>query len=144
MEALQIIKRKHRRKPTIRQILALKYINQGMSKRKAMMKAGYKASTASNPSDNLMDKKGTARILDTMKAELVNEGLVPKYMAQKFAKWMEAKKIEHSHTGPDIEVEDNEFQLKAFKEWQKIMGIQETDSHVRRKLTIEEFIKGTE
>lgn len=135
---------KKARRATLKQVLALKYINQGMSKRQAMIKAGYSPSTAENPKMKLFAKSGTQRLIDTLKSEMVNQGLMPNYVAGKFKQWFEAKKIDHSHTGPDKEVDDYDTQLKAFEKWEKVMGIEETDPKVRRKLTIEEFIQGTD
>ncbi len=135
--------RKHR-KPTLKQVLAMKFINEGFSKRQAMIKAGYSPSTAENPKGKLFSRKGTQRLIDTLKSEMVNQGIVPEFVARKFTQWFDAKKIDHSHTGPDKEVEDYNIQMEAYDRWQKIMGIEETDPKIRRKLTIEEFIDGTD
>lgn len=136
----QVVKRKYRRgMPTIMQVRALQYINQGMSKRAAMIKAGYSKSSAINPGKVLMNKKGVKNILISMAGELNDAGLTTEYMVAKFKEWLEAEKSSESGKSPDYEI-----QLKAYKEWKKVMDEQAGDTlkpGVKRKLTIEEFIK---
>src|SRR6185369_10910459 len=88
--------KKHKIKPTIKQIMALKYINEGMSKRQAMIKAGYSPYVAERPTDRLMNAQGTKVALASMASELENSGLTITYMAGKFKEWMDATKIQTS------------------------------------------------
>lgn len=132
-----------RRKPTVRQVLALKYINQGMSKRQAMLKAGYSPFVAATPGKRLMNSEGVAQLLGKMQGELQDAGLTSKYMALKFKEWIEAKKWMTSHTEPDREVPDYDTQIKAFDRWEKAMGgISTQKGKVKRQLTVTEFIEG--
>lgn len=134
-------------KPTVKQIAALNYINQGMSKRQAMIRAGYSVSTARYPKGNLMVSNGAKQTMESLKEELINKGLTVEYMAGKIKEWIDAKKIITSHTGPDFEFPDWEVQIKGFKEYGKIMGFdssQDEIAKVKRKMTITEFVEGTE
>lgn len=125
-------KKKHR--ATIKQIKALQYMNQGMSKRKAMIKAGYAVPTAQQPGRKFFSRQGVKQMILDMGTELVDQGLTTKYMALKFKQWMETE------TGgkPDTRV-----QIEAYREWKKVMDQREeakSGLRMKRKLTIEEFV----
>lgn len=139
------LKKTRRRAPTAKQIKALQLVNQGYSKRRAMLEAGYSKNVA-NQSSRLL--KGTAiqGILETMKAYLSEEGLTAKYMAGKFKEWMEATKVITSHTEPDILIPDYDTQIKAYDRWEKVINKEEGDkvTGLRRKITFEEFVGGEE
>ncbi len=128
------------KKPTIKQVRALQYISQGMSKRQAMIKAGYSKSSADAPGQMLMKREGTKQLLDSFKLDLIRAGLTGEHWANKIFEWSEATKIDHSSTGPDLDVPDYDTQIKGFDRWHKVMAPEGQTSGVKRKLTIEEFI----
>lgn len=146
----KIKKRKFSRPPTLKQIKALQYINQGDSPRKAMVKAGYSLSGgASHPGRNLFATPGVKRLISNMAGELSDEGLTVKYMVGKFKEWLEATKTTNSFTEPDKNIPDYKVQLEAYKEWKKIMdqheqAVNPQGGQISRKLTIEEFVTGKE
>lgn len=138
-------KQRRHRPATLKQIKALQYINQGFSKRQAMIKAGYSAKTAASPSIHLMNKVGVKDILYGMAGDLVDAGLTKEFITLKIKEWFEAQKVDHSHTGPDTLVPDYDTQIKAYDRWEKIMEQQiNPEKKVKRKLTIEEFVTGEE
>lgn len=136
-------KKPRRVKPSIRQIRALQYKNQGMSTRQAMIKAGYSKNSSGQPGRLLYGTGGVKQILDSMAGELNDAGLTTKYMVGKFKEWMEAEKVHTSHTEPDRTVPDYDVQLKAYDRWEKVMTPKDIGGgKVKRKLTIEEFVTG--
>jgi len=135
-------KRTRRTKPTIKQIKAIQYINQGMSKAAAMRKAGYSPKSAAKPSQKLMNKDGVKSILESMNGKLLDAGLSSDYMAFKMKEWIDAKKISKGGR----EISDYDTQIKAYDRWEKQMGLLSSavlKSHpgqLRRKMTVTEFI----
>lgn len=124
-------------KATIRQIRTLQYMNQGMSKHAAQLKAGYKETTAEKPKRVFFARKGVQQMIVDMAEQLVNQGLTTQYMALKFKQWLEA---ENNEGNPDTK-----NQLEAYKEWKKVMDEHsgaEQGLKMKRKLTIEEFVLG--
>lgn len=120
------------RNPSIRQIKALQNLAQGMSKRQAMIKAGYSLSTA-NQAARVFDKKSMKNLLETYKELFEKAGINPAYIVGKFSEWLNS--------------ENEEVQLKAYDRYEKIMGIvgkenQKTEGF-KRTLTIQEFVLGT-
>lgn len=146
----KVAKRKYSRPPTLKQIKALQFINQGNSPRRAMIKAGYSLSgAAAHPGRDLFAKDGVKRMISTMAGELASEGLTMKYMVGKFKEWLEATKSTNSFTEPDKNVPDYAVQLKAYQEWKKIMdqyeaSINPEGQQIKRRLTIDEFVTGKE
>ena len=154
--------RKYKRKPTLKQIKALRYIQGGMTKRQAMLKAGYSKGAAMNPGTRLMKTKGVQNSLMAFSKKLAEDGLTDTYMVKKFKEWLEAQRTvsalvvggkgdsAKASTTDFIEVPDYKVQLEAYKEWKKIMDQQEEWSksdgkgQMKRKLTIEEFITDEE
>ena len=130
------------KKPTMKQVRALQYISQGMSKRQAMIKAGYAESSASAPGNMLMKRAGVKQLLDSFKLDLIRAGLTGEHWANKILEWSDATKIDHSQTGPDLNVPDYDTQIKGFDRWHKVMAPESEPSGIKRKLTIEEFIGG--
>ena len=141
-------KRRYRRPPTLKQIKALQYMNQGMSKRQALIKAGYSESVYSHPQKAFMQKKGVRQIIDTMVGELNDAGLTTAYMVNKFKEWMESQQSVVTKGGQVIEIgPDHQLQLAAYREWKKIIDQEKGDNpngKVKRKMTIEEFVTGEE
>lgn len=138
-----------RKKPTLKQIQALQYMNQGMSKRQAMLKAGYALDTAGHPTRTLMKTDGVKMIGRTMYMELAQAGITSEFMIEKFREWLNATKTTNSFTEPDKSVPDYAIQLKAYQEWKKIVDQHEietnpTGNKLKRTLTISEFVTGKE
>lgn len=133
-------KRHRRRSPTIKQIRAIQLINQGYSKHRAMLEAGYSKYVAENPKGNLMHKKGVQTLLESMKSELIDAGLTTTYMVNKFKEWLEAQQIKTSLTEPDKVVPDYKTQLTAYKEWKEVMKPNEGGKGLKRRITFEDFV----
>jgi len=137
--------RKRNRTPSLKQIKALQLINQGYSKHRAMLEAGYSEGSSRHPKVNLMNSKAVASVLESMKSELVDSGLTGKYMAKKFQEWLEAKKIVTSPTEEDKVLPDYDVQIKAYDRWEKRMGEPSGGGNgLKRKVTFEEFVTGEE
>lgn len=144
LEKIEMVKRKARSpKPTVKQIKALRYMNQGMSQLAAMKKAGYSKNSASKPSQEFWPTKGVQALISSMALELADSGLNTAFMVKKFKEWMDAKK----YVGKNgEEVNDPATQMLAYDRWKKVMdeqAPQKTDGgKIKRKMTIEEFITG--
>lgn len=138
-----------RKKPTLKQIQALQYINQGMSKRQAMLKAGYALDTAGHPDRTLMKADGVKMIGRSMYMELAQAGITSEFMIEKFKEWLNATKSTNSFTEPDKSVPDYAIQMKAYQEWKKIVDMYDAENNpkngqIKRTLTISEFVTGKE
>lgn len=133
-------KRRNRR-PSPLQIKALQLVQQGMSKRKAMLQAGYSLSSANN-SQKLMRARGVKNALESMRTYLEQEGINQERLAKKLNQFLEQKKIDHSHTEPDMLVDDTDTQRFAWDRAHKIVNPDTPPEGLKRKLTIEEFITG--
>lgn len=136
------VRKKRRDKPTLKQIKALQYKNQGMSTRKAMMKAGYGDVAANHPGKHFWPSKGVQTALASFKGEVIDQGLNTKYMAAKFKEWLEATKVQTSHTEPDRKVPDYDVQIKAYDRWGKIMEDKPLEGKIKRQMTVTEFVFG--
>jgi len=146
--------RRRKKQPTVKQIKAIQYINQGMSQRQAMLKAGYSNVTASTSSSRvLMKSKGVRDLLAGMAGELQDAGLHNKYMVDKFKEWLEAQKttsgmrIKKNKDGSVEKLEavteaDYQTQIAGYDRWKKIMDDQAPGNtgKVKRKITLEEFL----
>ena len=121
-----------RRKPTDLQKDAIEILttNKKISKRQAMIQAGYSKTTASHPKQNLIDAPGTKTAIEQMKEKLAGRGITIDYMAEKYKEWMEAKKIKGSMTEPDKIVPDYETQLKAKDDVNRILGMGEDKASI--------------
>lgn len=141
---------KQHRQATVRQIKTLILMNQGKSKHRAMLEAGYARDVAEKPRRDFFKSPAVQAMIQTMATELANEGLTVEYMKGKFKEWLEAQKVDHSHTEPDQLVPDYDVQLKAYDKWKKIMdehneGVMgNTKGKMTRKLTIEEFVSDSD
>jgi hypothetical protein len=123
------VKRRHRA-PTTKQIRALQLINQGYSKRRAMIEAGYSKSTANTK--NVVKSSAAIQILDSMKNSLQDPRLSGQFMANKMVQWLDAKKSD-----PD----DYKTQIAAFREYKNIMEPEKDESRIKKRVTFEEFIE---
>lgn len=149
--------RRRRRQATLRQIKAIKYLSEGMSKRAAMMKAGYAVTTAMHEAHKLTTSTAVEGLLDKLKDDLAQKGLTTDKIADKFVEWLDAQRTvgarvvvkreggelptAESRTDDFIEVPDYDTQIKAYDRWKGIMDSgDKKDKGIKRKLTIEEFI----
>lgn len=157
--------RKRKTKPTVKQIKALQLMNGGMSKRQAMIQAGYSTYVAEKPYKDFLGAAGVKSQIVSMATMLEDAKLNTVYMVEKFKEWLEAQKVvsarvvaakgkpssfdeeleeADSKTDDFIEVPDYKTQLEAYKEWKKVMdqasNPDTTGKKVSRKMTIEEFI----
>lgn len=146
MEPESIIKQKPRQRntrPTEKQIKAVHLIAQGMPTATALRKAGYAPTTAKMSNNFLYSNKGIQKVLDNYQKMFVRVGLTEDKFAQKVAEFVDAKKIDHSHTEPDKQVPDYQTQLRGVEIWRNTL---EKDLQVKqgkkRELTITEFITG--
>jgi len=125
---------KHRkRKPSARQVKAFHYMSQGMSKRAAMLKAGYSLNVANTHGKWLTQESMASReLFDNLKRSLTGTKITGEYLANKFQQWLEAQKDDKA---------DYKTQLQAFRE---LMGAvkpaENTSEGVKRKITFEEFV----
>lgn len=101
--------------PTEKQATAMELIRGGKGKRAAMIQAGYAKSTSQAPGQNLLRSVGAGNIIEQQKEAYTIVGITPHYMARKSKEWLEAKKIQTSHTEPDKKVADYPTQLEAAK-----------------------------
>ncbi len=137
------VPRTRNRRPTIRQIKALQLINQGHSVRGAQIKAGYSLETA-NRSTEFFKQKGVQKALESMRAHLDRAGVTQEKIAVKISEFIDAKKIDHSHTEPDKEVPDYKTQVEGVKLADEMFQRSGDMSRKKRELTITEFVMGEE
>ena len=101
--------------PSIKQIMAIKYFSEGLSKRQALLRAGYSVSTADQPS-RVFKTKSMRSLVGNVQDELVDEGITSNYVSSKIKEWFEAEK-----TVNGLVVSDYNIQIKAFDLWFKII-----------------------
>lgn len=112
-------------------------MNQGMSARQAMLKAGYSEYVANNPGSRLLRSNAIINMVDQMKNELHRHDITAAYLATKFKQWLEATK-----TAPILgEIPDYQTQIAAYDRLKDIYGIKpEPNKELKRRITLEEFI----
>lgn len=124
-------------KPTAMQAKALQLIREGEKPTVAMRKAGYTAQVSKAPKQNLLSSAAAKSIIEQYQEEYLRVGITPQYLAQKTAEWLEATKIDHSHTEPDRIVPDYQTQLKAAELVRKDLGLgQESTPPFDAEMTI--------
>lgn len=122
------------KKPSIRQIKAFSFINSGMSKRQAMIKAGYSLATA-NQAKRVMDTESMHGLIENFQEELANVGLDIDFWVAKMKEWANATKIVGGREFPDYQT-----QIKCFEFWKSIIReIENGEVKPKRMLTLEEF-----
>jgi hypothetical protein len=127
----RIIRHRHRT-PTLRQIKAIQLMNQGYSKRRAMIEAGYSVHSANVHPHEVTRSRAALEIFDSMKDALINSKLNGEYMAAKIKRWLEAKKSD-----PD----DYQTQIAAGRLYRDIVEPKQVSpSNLKRKVTYEEFL----
>ena len=141
-------KKKHKN-ATKKQIMALQLINQGLSPRQAMIKAGYSTNVANNPRKYLFNSQAITNIVDKMQLELKDVNITTSYLAKKLAEWMEATTTKGFKIGKDgfeqVMEPDYKTQIAAYDRVKDIYGItpQKKDTEgLKRRMTLEEFITG--
>lgn len=140
---LPVVKRTRKTKPDIRAIKTLQYINQGESVRAAQIKAGYSVKTASR-STKFFKNKGVQRAIQSMKGFLEDVGLTNLKMASKIAEFVDAKKVDHSHTEPDKVVPDYRTQIEGVKLWNEVLdrNSEGQKGKIKQQLTVTQFVTG--
>lgn len=136
-------KKRRRRAPTIKQIKAVQFMNQGMTPTEAQRKAGYSPGMVnSHGKAKFFKQQGVQTLLGGMKEVLISADLTQQFMATKMREWMDATKVDHSHTEPDREVPDYKVQMDAYDRWLGIMSEGQVDPKKRpsRKVTFEEWV----
>ena len=92
------------KQPSVRQIQAFHYINQGMSKRAAMIKAGYSPSTA-NQAMRVIHTQSMKAVTQSFADQLENEGLTTQYLAWKLKELVDATKFVDGVIVPDYKTQ---------------------------------------
>ena len=80
-----------RRKSTQKQIQLFHYMQQGMSKRQAMLKAGYAVSTAHVPKE-ILRTESMKHLVEDFSYKLTERGLTLDFIADKMQEWFTAGK----------------------------------------------------
>lgn len=159
--------RRNRRVATTKQLTALKLLEsckhgkevgshcgeckgiaKPISKRQAMLKAGYSPMSALNPKQNLMETQAIRSIIDKFHLQLKNEGITTEIVAKKYAEHLNAQKpIIDLKTGEVIaEVPDYKTQTEARKDLKDIFGLTPTKEDVKnvsRTITLTEYLSPT-
>lgn len=105
------------KKASIRQIQALHYMSNGLSKRQSMIRAGYSISTA-NQATRVLKTQSMHQLIDTFQDKLNKLGITPDYVAAKLVEWFDATKIVNGHIVPDYEIQTKAYDIcfKILKE----------------------------
>lgn len=90
----------------------------------AMREAGYSEETIDTPT-KLTESKGWAQLREEYKSSLMERGIDGKKLSEKMAEWIDAQKIDHSHTEPDKLVPDYQTQIKAGEMLREDLGLKE-------------------
>ena len=117
------------RVPSKKAVQALEFMSRGMTKRQAMIKAGYSKTTAANPGNNLLKQSTILSALDRMKLTLENRGITDIYLAEKLA---ELAKSDNPKT----------FYM-AYDRITKVVGIEPTtkpENTPKRQITFTEWV----
>lgn len=96
----------------------------------AMREVGYSESTANTP-QRLTETKGWAELQDKYREALLADGLDHIKMKDKVKEWLDAKKIQTSHTEPDRLVPDYQIQIKAGEMLREDLGFKQANTLVQ-------------
>lgn len=122
------------KRASIKQVRTLQYLSQGMSKRQAMIKAGYSISSA-NQATRVLASKSMNDLIYSFGDKLLKIGLTPDYMVEKIKEWFKATKLVNGREVPDYEI-----QLRTHDIWREYMS--EIDQQpAKRKITLEEWLR---
>lgn len=155
---------KHHKTATIKQVTALKLLNEvdpetkkPFTKRKAMLRAGYSKAMANNPK-LLMNSQAITNIVDRFQLELKDNGITTAYLAQKYAQWLDATKSvglklkdedkdgKPTTTIVPLEVPDYQIQIEAGKLLKDVFSLtpdkKPANEGVTERVTLERFVWG--
>ena len=133
----------------------MQLIEQGLSPRQAMIKAGYSVKSAGHPKGRLFMTEGVQTLADSFLLTLENAGVTHTILAKKYAEWLNATEVKglklkdeidengkNKTTLVPLEVPDYHTQLEAGKMLKEIMKItpKESKDTPSRRITLEEFI----
>jgi len=136
-------RRKRKQAPTVKQIKALQNLAQGLSMRQSLIRAGYSMKQANKGKQFFFGMRGAREALESMTQHLIDQGLTPAFMAKKVKEFVDAKKIDHSHTEPDKLVPDYRTQIEGVKLWREIRNENIKGAQgKKREITLTEFITG--
>ena len=105
---------KNKIKPTEKQRLAFENIQSGMSKREAMLKAGYSLKTSGNPKEKLVETRGYQELVNEYRGHLVRAGITPEILAD-----IQAEGLFDQNAG---------VRLGYLKETKKDFGLEKNDT----------------
>lgn len=120
-----------------KQAKAMELIRNGVKPTVAMKKAGYSDETSQAPGRNLLRGAGAKTIIEQYKDAYAKFGITPQYMAAKTVEWLQAEKVQTSHTEPDKMVPDYATQTKAAEMVRKDWGmVQEMNINIDNKILV--------
>lgn len=86
----------------------MKFLSDGLSKRQALIKAGYSLNSA-NQASRILATKSMEKLVGTFRDKLLDVGLDSRYFAAKIKEWAEAKKYD--------------TQIEAYDRWIDVMRL---------------------
>lgn len=69
---------------------AIKFLTEGLSKRQALIRAGYSLSSA-NQATRIIDSRSMGILVGAFQEKLLDEGLDSKFFAEKMKDWSDSK-----------------------------------------------------
>ena len=126
------------RKPTIKQIKALKFKAQGYSARASLLKAGYSENVA-NTSTHYFNNKGMQLAVASIKGYLNKMGKDDETIASKISEFIDAKRVTKNG-----DVADYPTQIQGVKIYLDLDAKKPQDNLKKREMTITEYITGEE
>lgn len=139
------------RKPTKKQTTALQLINNGLSPRQAMLKAGYSEEAANHPK-RLFKSQGVQALIDKFQFELSDVGVTTNYLAKKYAEWLDATKKQSVKVSVDdkgrpifelVDMPDYNVQIEAGKMLKEVFNLKpdtKKNEGLAKRVTFEEFV----
>ena len=128
--------------PTKKQIRFVEYVKKGFSQRQAALKAGYSKHMAQSVM-NIRKSPKVALMLDTMREEMLKQGLTAQKMATKMTEWMDAEQERVTKDGQIVKTKDYKTQISAYDRWKDIMQPKEAPkTGSGKKITLEEWVEG--
>lgn len=131
---------------TLKQVTALKLINEGVGEVESMKRAGYAESTARNPKTNLLKAQAITNIVEKFIIQLKDENITTAYLAKKYKEWLDAQeevtvgKGENAYT---FKRPDYVTQLQAGKLIKEVFNLtptKEDAANLSRRVTLEEYL----
>lgn len=146
------MKRKHvRRVLTDKQKKLAHYLLQGLTKRQAMLRAGYTPTVSSNTTYSNPRLQRVLTYVESLRGKMEKQGLNDDYIAKKFKQWLEAQKVVSARKGSNadsstddfIEVPDYDIQIKAYDRYDKVMSLEgkSQPGFKKREISLTEWIK---